>query len=810
MKSANIHLSTLRLNVLKLTTELEKMETKLERAMKEKEELTEETSGLSKRIFLSQELGRTLSQEKVKWEIEISTLENEASLRIGDALLGSLLFAYGPSLHGNERALLIHDLSNILTTKNILYHGYNRSDTESNSKSSTMITTTVGMPLEESLCNVHEMNVFLHSGMPSSSMSLSQKKTNIQKLRSNSSNIHSHSSDDYSMVTAALIVRHVESCSWPLIVDPLNMSFNFLTNYTKHYSHVFQQTTSSGSAPSVIETTTEDVNLDILIKKAMKCGNVVVVYMDRDWSEPLPMCLSRLMHLHPYHIDSNTMQSILREKQSYDNNGNEVENEEEENDEESDDEDEWIDGNADNSILPAHVCLSSSSSSSSSSHSKKKKKKKVYVEVAPTFRLYFIENRPEEQYCCNSNNNHDMSSRSSLPVPPIGLTPIRFDIGRSGLINVLTSINSNVVSEYREKDEMKKYMESRRKVISLSKEMDDIETDILMLLSNSEGDNLTENDESMQILMDCKKKCSDNMNDISQSLVHMKSVEKLLRVKESQNSLLSPMACLLMQTMVVQNNQNNSNTNGGATEDDRTLIISTSRHKNHHSNTSSCLTVLHQYDLKEWFLETFVLSLCQGISLKEECNKSSHNSSSSKSNTSSSSSSLKKKKKSRKSGHNNTKGHTQTGQCDGVLFRDLKFMIKKRKMKEEEEYNMKHNLFPNKQRQNRKYNNNNNDEMLNSSDYRKSIFTKRDPEHHILQILARDGLLNSTISDNTTNNTNQKKKNEEDFTIEEMTEIQCCVNTKDLLLQRVLSVRSISLISLAIFNYMMTSLTYPF
>ena len=94
LDEAKNKLSSLHASVKKLEKGLKSVEKKLERAMREKDELQQETSALAKRINMSMELTRTLAQEKVKWSEMIVDIENQENMRLGDSMLGAALLSF--------------------------------------------------------------------------------------------------------------------------------------------------------------------------------------------------------------------------------------------------------------------------------------------------------------------------------------------------------------------------------------------------------------------------------------------------------------------------------------------------------------------------------------------------------------------------------------------------------------------------------------------------------------------------------------------------------------------------------------------
>ena len=94
LDAAKAKLEEYRTLVKALEKGLERVEGRLERAIAEKEELQKETSALQKRINMSGELTRALTNEKVKWEGMMVSIEENATKRLGDALLGAAFFAY--------------------------------------------------------------------------------------------------------------------------------------------------------------------------------------------------------------------------------------------------------------------------------------------------------------------------------------------------------------------------------------------------------------------------------------------------------------------------------------------------------------------------------------------------------------------------------------------------------------------------------------------------------------------------------------------------------------------------------------------
>ena len=260
-------------------------------------------------------------------------------------------------------------------------------------------------------------------------------------------------------------------------------------------------TTASGNPPKVILTSTADPNLLEVLKKTLVAGNVLICKMKQNWNQKLPKELLPIMNLHPYHaphrssniVDgSNGSNGSNNNNNNNNSNSNNSNNSNDQDDEEEEEEEEWFGSDEEPSPLPGHLILSDGS----------------VIEIGSTFRFYLIEDRPI------------YLNQTKLPASPSGTTPICFELGDQGMEEALMWVAGYVKCPV----QMQQYVEAKRTVMRLSREQNKIEEEILLSLCNSEG-NLTENDTAVGILMDNKKKFSDNQSDISRASIVINGIQ---------------------------------------------------------------------------------------------------------------------------------------------------------------------------------------------------------------------------------------------------------------------------------------------
>ena len=117
---------------------------------------------------------------------------------------------------------------------------------------------------------------------------------------------------------------------------------------------------------------------------------------------PLPECLTVLMNLHPFTVPNKGSRLV---------SVNNEDDQDDSSDNNEDDEENWVDPNIETSILPQYL----------NTVVDIKTNKKERIEVAPTFRLYFVDTRPLPVISSSSPSGNQSTKLLQLTTPPTGL-----------------------------------------------------------------------------------------------------------------------------------------------------------------------------------------------------------------------------------------------------------------------------------------------------------------------------------------------------------------------------------------------------
>ena len=494
LDAAKMKLEEYRTLVKALEKGLERVEGRLERAIAEKEELQKETSALQKRINNSGELTRALTNEKAKWEGMMLSIEENAAKRLGDALLGAALFAYGGRLDGRRRARLMDSWMTVLDAIGIDFHRKADDDLLNSQAAKTDKKQTHARSYVK-----QRISLMSNSEVPDS---LNEDTVNIFADREGISLKYAGLCTNYELTywtncglpcdtvsraaeTATLIMKYAENGLWPWILEgPLKgVSSCWLKDVYENASLNLQQQ-ATGELVDIVEVSTDWIERDLIraVRNCMRKGSILIVHVDENalkHGRPLHPVFSPLMNIHPYAMSRPPI------------DGDEVAL--------SDDSEEWVDPNAEQFLLPSTVWDPLT---------------KTRYPLAPSFRMFFVDSYSPQTVNMN---------RKSAGVLPKGANPVVFDISSSGLERILLWAAGHQKFPQR----MKALTDAMCLVARLDHEQLTIEEKVLNTMATSEG-SLTEDEEGLANLMHEKKRYVDNQSDISRARLLISQTESQL------------------------------------------------------------------------------------------------------------------------------------------------------------------------------------------------------------------------------------------------------------------------------------------